>query len=255
MIQRPLLRFGSTGPAVTLLQQALNLGETALPKLADDGVFGPKTHGRVVEHQRKQGLVQDGIVGEKTHGSLEELYKVVATVINLVRPPPEVEAARAAITNVARTSAASLGWPENQEQLPPPETGRIVTRRAFGEPDVMEAKRRYGGFALATILQIAGDADASRCLKISKAALDLYAAYSFEPPKDDQNKLDLHDWCARFCTYVYRTAGLKIESKDGALSIYLPITPTPISWPLPGSRRSSPATWGLSRRMDATTTS
>jgi hypothetical protein len=219
MILRPQLRFGSTGPAVKLLQQALNLGESALPNLADDGIFGPKTHGRVVEYQRKHGLAQDGIVGEQTHGSLEELYKVVATVVNLVRPPPEATAAREAIVNVALASVASLGWPDGHPGLPPPESGRIVTRKVYGEPDANEAKKRYGGFALATILQIAGDASASRGFKMSKVAQDMYEAHAV-PSKELQNLLDLHDWCARFCTYVYRTAGLKIQSKDGA-PVYL----------------------------------
>ena len=37
------------GEAVLLLQRALNLGPTQLPRLAEDASFGPKTHGRVVE--------------------------------------------------------------------------------------------------------------------------------------------------------------------------------------------------------------
>ncbi|MEZ5063796.1 MAG: peptidoglycan-binding domain-containing protein [bacterium] len=76
------LRIGSRGADVTELQGALNwIGSN--PKMAvqksmygpleTDGIFGQKTHVRVVEFQKKNGLAADGIVGPKTLAKLAEL--------------------------------------------------------------------------------------------------------------------------------------------------------------------------------------
>jgi len=53
------------------VQQKLNSAPgSALPRLAEDGVFGAKTRARVVEFQRQRGLVPDGVVGTKTRLAL-----------------------------------------------------------------------------------------------------------------------------------------------------------------------------------------
>lgn len=66
------LAFGSTGPDVSHLQVKLNQNlPDAMPPLAVDGIFGPKTLGRVKEFQSINGLVVDGIVGPKTWAALE----------------------------------------------------------------------------------------------------------------------------------------------------------------------------------------
>jgi peptidoglycan hydrolase-like protein with peptidoglycan-binding domain len=48
-----------------------------------DGVFGPKTHARVVEFQRANGLKPDGLVGPNTLGKLLE-EEVVPVSLALV---------------------------------------------------------------------------------------------------------------------------------------------------------------------------
>lgn len=70
-VNRPVLRRGSTGNEVKLLQQLL--GITA------DGSFGPQTEAVVKEYQKKNGLVADGIVGHQTWATL------------LLYPVPEIE--------------------------------------------------------------------------------------------------------------------------------------------------------------------
>lgn len=55
---RPILKLGSKGPDVALLQRFLGLD--------DDGIFGPKTKEAVIRYQKMQGLVADGIVGNLT---------------------------------------------------------------------------------------------------------------------------------------------------------------------------------------------
>jgi uncharacterized protein (TIGR02594 family) len=58
----PILRKGSTGPAVVKLQELL-------PKWVD-GNFGTTTESLVKEFQRSQGLAVDGVVGEATWAAL-----------------------------------------------------------------------------------------------------------------------------------------------------------------------------------------
>jgi peptidoglycan hydrolase-like protein with peptidoglycan-binding domain len=68
--QQPTLRLGSSGPAVSSIQQLLNaLG--ARPKLATDGVFGHGTQSAVTAFQSTQGLAADGVVGPRTREALE----------------------------------------------------------------------------------------------------------------------------------------------------------------------------------------
>jgi Putative peptidoglycan binding domain len=69
-----LLSIGAVGDAVRQVQEALNRGVTALPRLDEDGIFGPKTRSRVVEFQGQKNLTPDGIVGPLT---TEELLKLL----------------------------------------------------------------------------------------------------------------------------------------------------------------------------------
>ncbi|HSN58855.1 MAG TPA: polysaccharide deacetylase family protein, partial [Clostridiaceae bacterium] len=63
----PVLRVGSTGSAVSQLQQALvNKGYS----LSVDGAFGPMTKNAVVSFQRNVGITADGIVGPVTWSKL-----------------------------------------------------------------------------------------------------------------------------------------------------------------------------------------
>lgn len=57
-----ILKLGSTGASVVLLQQFL--------KLTADGHFGPKTDAAVKAWQKANGLVDDGIVGPKTWAAM-----------------------------------------------------------------------------------------------------------------------------------------------------------------------------------------
>ena len=63
-----LLRYGSVGPQVELVQLALQR-EGALRE-APDGIFGARTREAVVSFQRRRGLAADGIVGNATWQAL-----------------------------------------------------------------------------------------------------------------------------------------------------------------------------------------
>jgi len=66
----PILVPGSSADT-RLVQQKLNsFPGSALPKLAEDGIFGPKTRARTIEFQKQRGLVPDGIVGSRTRAAL-----------------------------------------------------------------------------------------------------------------------------------------------------------------------------------------
>ena len=66
------LRFGSTGPAVELLQLALN--RAGFGPLQTDGVFGPATRGALSRFQAVEGLAVDGVAGSASHRALLPWY-------------------------------------------------------------------------------------------------------------------------------------------------------------------------------------
>lgn len=66
---QPLLRRGSTGPAVRELQRVLAAWYPSL-RLAVDGDFGPMTEQAVKLLQKKAGITVDGVVGPQVRGVL-----------------------------------------------------------------------------------------------------------------------------------------------------------------------------------------
>src|SRR5215831_6897194 len=69
-----LLRFGSQGPAVAKIQQALIDAGFPLPKFGVDGIFRSETQSAVRKYQSAHSLNPDGIVGPLTMGSLDALF-------------------------------------------------------------------------------------------------------------------------------------------------------------------------------------
>ena len=63
-----VLRFGSAGPQVELLQLGLQR-EGALQE-APDGIFGARTRGALADYQKRWGLAADGVAGAATWRSL-----------------------------------------------------------------------------------------------------------------------------------------------------------------------------------------
>ena len=64
-VSEPLIRYGSTGAAVVVLQKLL--------KLTADGVFGPMTKSAVVTFQHAHALAPDGVVGPMTWAALNKV--------------------------------------------------------------------------------------------------------------------------------------------------------------------------------------
>ena len=67
-----ILRTGSYGPAVQLLQLALN--RAGFGTLETDGLFGPATRRALAQFQRANGLTVDGVAGSQTHRALLPWY-------------------------------------------------------------------------------------------------------------------------------------------------------------------------------------
>lgn len=67
-----ILRMGSIGPAVELLQLALN--RAGFGALATDGIFGSMTDGALRRFQTAHELSADGIAGRETHRALLPWY-------------------------------------------------------------------------------------------------------------------------------------------------------------------------------------
>ncbi|KRA35822.1 hypothetical protein ASD68_05435 [Rhodanobacter sp. Root627] len=87
--REPLLKVGSSGPAVADVQRklaALGYQHRGRP-IEDDGDFGPTTRGAIEDFQRQHHLDPDGKVGGETAGALEQaLQQSAITPITLSHP-------------------------------------------------------------------------------------------------------------------------------------------------------------------------
>ncbi|MGD1805527.1 peptidoglycan-binding domain-containing protein [Dapis sp. BLCC M126] len=67
-VSLPVLRNGSKGYDVTLVQGLLN--DAGYGSLVADGIFGVRTDAAVMMFQKDRSLIVDGIVGSQTWGAL-----------------------------------------------------------------------------------------------------------------------------------------------------------------------------------------
>ena len=67
-----LLKIGSTGPAVQLLQLALN--RAGYGPLDTDGIFGSGTEAALRRFQTGRGIPADGVAGNQTHRAILPWY-------------------------------------------------------------------------------------------------------------------------------------------------------------------------------------
>ena len=77
------LEVGSSGEKVRQMQQHLNVISNSyplIPKIEEDGIFGPQTEEAVKTFQRVFKLTPDGIVGFKTWYKISEIYVGVSRI-------------------------------------------------------------------------------------------------------------------------------------------------------------------------------
>ena len=77
------VRRGATGDTVYYIQDlinAINSGNSAVPRVARDGIFGAETQAAVIAFQNAYGLASDGIVGPLTWEKLNAEYGMLPSV-------------------------------------------------------------------------------------------------------------------------------------------------------------------------------
>ena len=101
------LRFGSNGSDVQELQRGLNLLPSAQPKLAQDGMYGPKTFARVREFQGTHSLTPDGVVGAQTW---EVFLKLLGQMSAGIPVPTPADLWRPLVLTIAQTYLGSVDF-------------------------------------------------------------------------------------------------------------------------------------------------
>ncbi len=79
------LSQGMHGQDVRALQDVLNFHIRRFEPLKVDGIFGPKTHARVLEFQKANSLKPDGLVGPKTNAQLFEVTELPVPLVFMPR--------------------------------------------------------------------------------------------------------------------------------------------------------------------------
>ena len=218
----PLLKFGSLGDAVRLLQKALNLAPSLQARLAEDAVFGPKTRTRVVEFQGKHRLASDGEVGPITWAALEPWLKLVKGLAENTLSPASEAAARERIRQTAENSLALYGWngllPKNPKTrgIDPAalRANPLRIAAAYCSDSKSPMRPRAGGASLALIFQGAGGTKAAQtqlCMTISPTVEAQYQAPAGPAKTAFLNQSDIGSWCGVFATFVCRLSGLKLS--------------------------------------------
>ena len=198
-----VLRMGSSGPDVVTLQKALNeAGQSFLGQLIPDGQFGLKTHGRVIEFQRRSGLAVDGIVGSNTRSALQQIIDQITGFIEKLQPPPGEVTARQRIVQTAEQFFQAHGWRSFDR------VGGDNARIAANKCSDPASRERQGGAVLAVIWGIAGVAlpPPTQCLQISTTAESNYLN-----GVPGRNQWDIPSWCGIFALNVYKRAGLRLS--------------------------------------------
>jgi len=85
------LRMGSRGDNVLIMQRYLNRISgryPSIPRLAEDGAFGPATQNAVINFQRQFGLSPDGVIGPITWNKIIEIGNGIGAGTPPTTPPP-----------------------------------------------------------------------------------------------------------------------------------------------------------------------
>jgi hypothetical protein len=209
MTGQPTLFFGSAGPAVQLLQSALNVGTSYLPKLSPDSQFGPRTLGRVKEFQGQKRLAQDGVVGPMTWDALTPFLEALKKIVEQTVPSGDEDEQRKRIIDVALAALQTFGWGGSTPPTPDG-SARILAARGFG-PVIAGKRLRQGGASLASIYALAGVSPAL-CLHITTEMEAVYQQDATKHPdrRAKINQKDIGSWCGIFATYCYKSSGLNV---------------------------------------------
>lgn len=221
----PVIRLGSRGDAVQLLQSLLNfIKSLPVPELQEDGIFGPLTHRATMAFQALKNLAADGIVGVLTWTQLQ-------TVVGPQKTKAQTEAELGAkIVDFARLAVArhSVKTPvldEDHAHL----SIEIAAGSGFGtfdgrwpgnRHDFSKVHNRRGGMALQNIFRLGGAS--SGLQKLCPCITDKSVVWWQTLNRTELNKYDLPAWCGIFAYYVYRSVGVDLANGwvDRSSNIY-----------------------------------
>lgn len=137
-----ILRNGSRGFDVAVVQAQLNAKNSSNPKLDVDGAFGPITQTAVVSFQRQAGLSPDGIVGPLTHSALAQgltLSTANHNVTHIAQPTPTTCWA-ASTAMMTRSTVAAVRAKTPADMIAP--NGGL--RNSSGSDQAVVTGTRYG---------------------------------------------------------------------------------------------------------------
>jgi peptidoglycan hydrolase-like protein with peptidoglycan-binding domain len=220
---KPTLRFGSRGPDVIELQTRLNASPpTRQALLVPDGQFGGKTRARVREFQGGNQLAQDGIVGPKTWGRLQAARPGIPGPPVPKTPPvpgtkPPGGATRSQIVKLAMAEVGRVS-----DRPTKVSNSKTITTRAgesFRERFGWTRLQRYMGGAMRNPPPGASSFPAKFS---SKQTGRTHTLTQLEGVQCVNMRVPLHgqlpggawngvQWCGIFATWVLVQAGLKVE--------------------------------------------
>jgi peptidoglycan hydrolase-like protein with peptidoglycan-binding domain len=211
-----LLKFGSYGDEVKLLQAALNLWPASKQApLNVDAAFGQKTLSKTKEFQSGSRLAPDGVVGPLTWAQLEPLVQAIKKIAPI---PTDEAAAGERIVAGAEAALAAWGWTANDAYSPI--NPKIAAAKCADASS--PARPRQGGQSLAQIFAVAqapGNYQ-QRCPTISGDAVSKWQDQTMAGTQW-RNANDLCAWCGIFCVYVLRVTGFTIPNGWGSQQTYV----------------------------------
>lgn len=200
---QPVLKIGSTGPAVAELQQ--KLGVTA------DGQFGPHTRAAVVAFQQAHALGADGVVGAMTWGALDGAAPAATPEAPAAGPGPTAPAADKQVAS--QPAGSPPATPDAPAAAQPAVDGGVrgaivaaarskigsVYSDVAGEADETGDKTRQGWQILSEIFDVGFPSFPKKIVK--------YIKYGKNNGKDGSSSNGLVSWCGIFATWAVMTGG------------------------------------------------
>jgi hypothetical protein len=185
------LRLGSTGPAVKVLQEALNAALPQYSALGTDGQFGGLTAGRVKTFQGNQRLAADGVVGPATWQALCAVLGCSVAVAGAPAPAVNPQATG------TETGASKSGFDHLRPKIV------AIARQHIGMVDFTQyagGKPRGLDFLISMFESVAN-------VRLTEQHFKDHNGWMWRPSSGAASGSRI-DWCGIFAVYCYQKAGV-----------------------------------------------